>query len=200
MNLRERIACQPDDVPNNFMTATQWGNELNLSPAETRRTLNKGIRLGIVIVKKFKIQTEQRGLYPTPHYKELPDDTKATAQTQGTSDGDRKHCDTAQPSNGQGFTRRQNAGRKAKAKRRAQEGGGTSGINEGVEMNQNDWQPIETAPRDGTWVLGWFPNQQEPRRCWYHKPSDTWMCFRSTLASARKHQPTHWMPLPKGPE
>ena len=119
MNLRERIACQPDEVPNDFLTATQWGDELNLSPAETRRTLNKGIKLGIVIVKKFKIQTEQRGIYPTPHYKELPDDTKATAQTQGTSDGDRKHRDSTEPPNGQRQSRRQNAGLGEKARRSA---------------------------------------------------------------------------------
>ena len=58
-------------------------------------------------------------LKPTPHYKELPDDTKATAQTQPTSNGDSQHRDPNQPSNGQGQSRRKNAGREAKAIRRA---------------------------------------------------------------------------------
>jgi len=119
MNLKNRIAqTQADVVPADFYTAEQWCKRLDSSLTQTSLTLRRGMRMGIVVCQKYRIVTS-RGLYPTPHYKELPDDTETTAQTQGTSDGDRKHCDSVKPSNGQGFTRRQNAGREAKAFRGA---------------------------------------------------------------------------------
>ncbi len=68
------------------------------------------------------------------------------------------------------------------------------------------WQPIETAPRDGTEVLilrdgrlalGWWsddPYRPEPVPFWHgtdvHDYGKKW---------AQKTQPTHWMPLPAAP-
>ena len=60
------------------------------------------------------------------------------------------------------------------------------------------WQPIETAPRDGTWIIVW-------RRCGndYIRQigEDHW---RDDLGGCwgRSNQdccPTHWMPLPEPP-
>ena len=56
------------------------------------------------------------------------------------------------------------------------------------------WQPIETAPRDGTLVLAWHP--------WWMGP-DAVRCGRSGVWTADGHpvcEPTHWMPLPAAPE
>ena len=64
------------------------------------------------------------------------------------------------------------------------------------------WQPMETAPKDGTLVLCW----DEFKECdfmWYgiiqqwNEPKDIlgWMY----VATNTECHPTHWMPLPKPP-
>lgn len=73
------------------------------------------------------------------------------------------------------------------------------------------WQPIETAPKDGTTVLLYRPTAL--RWCvvdkgrWetqkYHsKPSPYWSSDQKlpTVAEQRSWEPTHWMPLPEPPE
>lgn len=73
----------------------------------------------------------------------------------------------------------------------------------------SEWQPIETAPRDGTEILGFRPDQgvfifrwaetsdfdstdpgEEWSEDWWH---DLWGWMEGDL------QPTHWMPLPPPP-
>ena len=67
-----------------------------------------------------------------------------------------------------------------------------------------DWQPIETAPKDGTRVLligknganRWmrpFVGYWTPRYAWSLDVYD----FESVLTNY--HPPTHWMPLPPTP-
>lgn len=69
------------------------------------------------------------------------------------------------------------------------------------------WQPIESAPKDGTDILGYFPDWKRPIAvtCWmdyksldhgvvtYH--SQYWF----TGIAMNKSNPTHWMPLPDPP-
>lgn len=70
----------------------------------------------------------------------------------------------------------------------------------------NEWQPIETAPKDGSRVLAYQPDGrwQSKRTCrgetielvYWHQPGNPdsagfWM------PSIR---PTHWMPLPEPPK
>lgn len=63
----------------------------------------------------------------------------------------------------------------------------------------SEWQPIETAPKDGTMVLIWrklekgiggdFPA---------HAAVDEWR-GNSWYRTRPGQQPTHWMPLPSPP-
>lgn len=62
-----------------------------------------------------------------------------------------------------------------------------------------NWQPIETAPKDGTWILlsgcSFGHNMRVGR--WYFW-SDTQGCDWSDYNN-RGFKPTHWMPLPEPP-
>lgn len=69
----------------------------------------------------------------------------------------------------------------------------------------SEWQPIETAPRDGTEILGWCEigvvvvswNEQR-----FHKnPKPYWDSNRQSVTWMREYcQPTHWQPLPQPPK
>lgn len=77
----------------------------------------------------------------------------------------------------------------------------------------SDWQPIETAPRDGTTVLLWWRREELDVAYWacgvwreFGDGSRGWM-GESFHASAPEtwtrllgERPTHWMPLPTPPE
>jgi hypothetical protein len=60
-------------------------------------------------------------------------------------------------------------------------------------MKKHQWQPIETAPKDGTEFLGW-----SGRHVWIVR----WLAgFQSWLLSdGGRSELTHWMPLPDPPE
>ncbi|KKM22878.1 hypothetical protein LCGC14_1620870 [marine sediment metagenome] len=62
----------------------------------------------------------------------------------------------------------------------------------------HEWQPIETAPKDGTWVFLFVPGHGPARARWSHNPgmADGW---RSHGTGRTITQGTHWMPLPEPP-
>ena len=64
------------------------------------------------------------------------------------------------------------------------------------ERNNAGWQPIETAPKDGTQVLLYWPIWSDTPGigCWL---KNEWV-VEGALYSVEG--PTHWMPLPKAPE
>lgn len=77
----------------------------------------------------------------------------------------------------------------------------------------NDWQPIATAPKDGTHVIvcdrsdDSFPFSQRPPTVahWFGPPdlpglrSGGWYLSVSYTEQPRLNWPTHWMPLPPPP-
>lgn len=61
------------------------------------------------------------------------------------------------------------------------------------------WQPINSAPRDGTRIIGFNADQQfiaiiafdDVFQCWVADDEDCW--FQG------EHETSHWMPLPNPP-
>ena len=72
----------------------------------------------------------------------------------------------------------------------------------------SEWQPIETAPKDGGDLLLFCPARGAVRGSWNackydSKPRPYWTHDRERLygvKDTRADQPTHWMPLPKPPK
>lgn len=70
--------------------------------------------------------------------------------------------------------------------------------------SMNEWQPIETAPKDGTRILAFYPKEEENYkilsvaliyRKWRLCP-DGGYDFEFEIVG----DPTHWMPLPNPPK
>lgn len=64
------------------------------------------------------------------------------------------------------------------------------------------WQPIETAPKDGTLVLLCDAVLYEPRTgCWasFHPNVPGKECWRTSAIGGHRLNPSHWMPLPVSP-
>ena len=69
------------------------------------------------------------------------------------------------------------------------------------------WQPIDTAPKDGTDVLLYLPKADPPVRVGRYVAkgvirSDYWFFYTGAIRSSREWEivPSHWMPLPEAPE
>lgn len=58
-----------------------------------------------------------------------------------------------------------------------------------------DWQPIETAPKDGTFVLAAEESGYIHIVQWYGKQG----FWRTDCYSSIEWQPIHWQPLPNPP-
>ena len=65
----------------------------------------------------------------------------------------------------------------------------------------SEWQPIETAPRDGTFVLLFLPHIETVRTgYWSHMTGKGWMInWASTYRTSVDGPVTHWQPLPDPP-
>lgn len=86
-----------------------------------------------------------------------------------------------------------------------------------VGAHVETWQPIETAPRDGTLIDAWRDSSREtvywgfpPHDCgemgaycdsdWHSIKQPGWICSTFGEFVGGKHDPfTHWMPLPRPP-
>jgi hypothetical protein len=75
-----------------------------------------------------------------------------------------------------------------------------------------EWQPIETAPKDGTEIIGFWPSYRKGRQVQvtYYVDTETreygkiervsqyWMS-PSPWTVGERTAPTHWMPIPEAP-
>ena len=61
----------------------------------------------------------------------------------------------------------------------------------------SEWQPIETAPKDGGEVLLWQEGWGVIRG-WYSGDDKTW--YGPGAHDSEPCRPTHWMPLPRPPK
>lgn len=66
-----------------------------------------------------------------------------------------------------------------------------------AELANRDWQPIETAPHDGSHILGWCPEDEEGACMMFWSRRADW---RLSQGSGCLAEPTWWMPLPHGPK
>jgi hypothetical protein len=70
-------------------------------------------------------------------------------------------------------------------------------------MLTDDWQPIETAPQDGTYILAIRAapshDQTIPNIIVWNPWLTNWADNYAPDARPVLHQPTHWMPLPPPP-
>lgn len=66
------------------------------------------------------------------------------------------------------------------------------------------WQPIETAPKDGTWFLGYWPQCAFEDRIittqWHDFGFDDRPYWLDAPDNRDWTEPTHWMPLPTPPQ
>lgn len=65
-----------------------------------------------------------------------------------------------------------------------------------------EWQPIETAPKDGTEVILYVPDFDKVTTGWYSQKTRLWPhCeeFTEDGEPCNVGLPSHWMPLPPPP-
>lgn len=74
----------------------------------------------------------------------------------------------------------------------------------------NGWEPIETAPKDGTEIFVWGSLEacaharphigcEDIERVFWYSEYESW-CVFSTQCEGWVPEPTHWQPLPPPPE
>ena len=72
-----------------------------------------------------------------------------------------------------------------------------------AEQQVAEWQPISTAPKDGTVVIVWWWNKVITAWCagagLSRDGGDWWRSHAMEVVSTDYPRPTHWMPLPKAP-
>jgi hypothetical protein len=61
------------------------------------------------------------------------------------------------------------------------------------------WQPIETAPKGGKWVLLWWPAVTDAAFVGYCVFEHWCDAIHGNRVGSQSEGPTHWQPLPHGP-
>ena len=63
-----RVTGMADSVPTGWFTRMDLEKEWKLSAVQVNRLLRDAMDMGKAKMKKFRIPTTSRGLYPTQHY------------------------------------------------------------------------------------------------------------------------------------
>ncbi len=64
-----------------------------------------------------------------------------------------------------------------------------------ISKTRSEWQPIETAPKDGTYLLLWWPHWYAQAGVGYFEHGH----WHAEYALSDEVGPTHWMRLPAPP-
>lgn len=69
------------------------------------------------------------------------------------------------------------------------------------EAEPKGWRTMDSAPKDGTWVLLWWPSWVHVPWPAYYEKYVGWYCDRAPDDGGEcEYGPTHWMPLPPEPQ
>ena len=64
------------------------------------------------------------------------------------------------------------------------------------EREGEGWRPIETAPKDGSWIMGWAERDSAPYRISWGANHDGRLTWCTAFGSFYDGYITHWTPLP----
>lgn len=66
---------------------------------------------------------------------------------------------------------------------------------------EDNWMPIESAPKDGTNILVWDKSDEQPEKCFWNKSYGwcVWLTHDELGFPLVVNKPDYWMPLPKAP-
>lgn len=69
-----------------------------------------------------------------------------------------------------------------------------------------EWQPIETAPKDGTPIILGYAGSHSAEGFWMNDPEKNhwgeigWFDSDSDVLCKHPHKPDYWIPLPEPPK
>jgi hypothetical protein len=68
--LKEAISGKAEDVPPGWFTAVELSKSFRKSSSHTGKLIKSGLEAGVLERRIFRIETDQRGVFPTWHYRE----------------------------------------------------------------------------------------------------------------------------------
>lgn len=77
----------------------------------------------------------------------------------------------------------------------------------GDAREKMNWMPIDSAPKDGSYVIVWPPTRRGAISCarfdndsYSKNPRPYWNRLDARISASRDNPPTHWMPVFDGPD